>query len=175
MAFFYDRRISAGKHASQSAVACSGDRIPWHLFIFFSAFAGKEACQRNGIFSGGSATKRGFFALCVLCGFTIFGVPLTVGGHSHRPGNRNASHHVCSSVWNCRGSGGDGTLFPQFVVYLPAYVYLMEMVYKAIGDLKTRGFFRKKRRVFSAVSAFAWGIFWGILLETVLNPFVVEN
>ena len=44
--------------------------------------------------------RGSLFILSVLCGFSIFGVPLAVSGISHRHG----SCHVHSAIWICRRS-----------------------------------------------------------------------
>ena len=101
--------------------------------------------------------------MCVLCGVTVFGVPLAFLAVILT--GLEIGTLLTMSVLQFGIAGGVvgmGLLFPQFVVYLPVLMCLMEMVYKESGSLeKTRGFSGKNGSVFSAVSAFAWGIFCG--------------
>lgn len=122
--------------------------------------------------------RGGFVLLCVLCGVTIFGVPLSFLAVILT--GVEIGTLLTMSVLQFGAAGGVvglGLLFPQFVVYLPSLMCLMEMVYKESGGVwKNQGIFPEK-----TTSYFLWCLlltaiyFVGILLETVLNPFVVEK
>lgn len=122
--------------------------------------------------------RGGFALLCVLCGVTVFGVPLAFLAVILT--GLEIGTLLTMSVLQFGIAGGVvgmGLLFPQFVVYLPVLMCLMEMVYKESGGVwKNQGLFPEKTAVYFLRCLLLLGVYFvGILLETVLNPFVVEN
>lgn len=122
--------------------------------------------------------RGGFALLCVLCGVTVFGVPLAFLAVILT--GLEIGTLLTMSVLQFGIAGGVvgmGLLFPQFVVYLPVLMCLMEMVYKESGGVwKNQGLFPEKTAAYFLRCLLLLGVYFvGILLETVLNPFVVEN
>lgn len=122
--------------------------------------------------------RGGYVLLCVLCGFSVFGVPLAFLGMLMTGVEIGALLAVSVLQFGLAGGAvGLGLLFPQYLLYLPFYVYLMELVYQQSRDIwKNRGIFPEHvsgylGRALVILLAFLGGI----LLETFINPFVVEK
>ena len=134
---------------------------------------------RRSLFPGSAATKRRiFFFCCFLCGFTIFGVPLTVAYMLFlgiETGMILALSVLEFGIYG--GVAGAGLLMPQYLVYIPAYFYLAGIVYRqsygiwknyGLVPQKTGAYFRQGITVFLLYTG-------GILAESFLNPWIVEK
>jgi len=122
--------------------------------------------------------RGGFALLCVLCGVTVFGVPLSFLAVILT--GLEIGTLLTMSVLQFGIAGGVvgvGLLFPQFVVYLPSCMGLMEMVYKeSSGVWKNQGLFPEKTTAYFLRCLLLVAVYlMGILLEVMLNPFVVEK
>ena len=99
-------------------------------FYLIRSFAGKDIS--GGAYFLEVLRRRGvFFLLLFLCGFTIFGVPLTVAYMlflGMETGMILALSVLEFGIYG--GVAGAGLLMPQYLVYIPAYFYLAGIVYR---------------------------------------------
>ena len=132
-------------------------------FYLIRSFAGKDI-SGGAYFLEVLRRRGGFFLLLFLCGFTIFGVPLTVAYMlflGMETGMILALSVLEFGIYG--GVAGAGLLMPQYLVYIPAYFYLAGIVYRQTG-----AYFRQGITVFLLYTG-------GILAESFLNPWIVEK
>lgn len=146
-------------------------------FYLIRSFAGKDI-SGGDYFLEVLRRRGGFFLLLFLCGFTIFGVPLTVAYMlflGMETGMILALSVLEFGIYG--GVAGAGLLMPQYLVYIPAYFYLAGIVYRqsygiwknyGLVPQKTGAYFRQGITVFLLYTG-------GILSESFLNPWVVEK
>lgn len=122
--------------------------------------------------------RGGFFLLLFLCGFTVFGAPLSVvyililGGET---GIVLALSVLEFGLYG--GVAGAGLLLPQYMIYVPAYFYLAGIVYRqSYGIWKNYGLVPSKNMSYIRQGAAAFLVYaGGILSESFLNPWIVEK
>lgn len=146
-------------------------------FYLIRSFAGKDI-SGGAYFLEVLRRRGGFFLLLFLCGFTIFGVPLTVAYMLFlgiETGMILALSVLEFGIYG--GVAGAGLLMPQYLVYIPAYFYLAGIVYRqsygiwknyGLVPQKTGAYFRQGITVFLLYTG-------GILAESFLNPWIVEK
>ena len=129
-------------------------------FYLIRSFAGKDI-SGGAYFLEVLRRRGGFFLLLFLCGFTIFGVPLTVAYMlflGMETGMILALSVLEFGIYG--GVAGAGLLMPQYLVYIPAYFYLAGIVYRqsygiwknyGLVPQKTGAYFRQGDHSFSAV------------------------
>lgn len=148
-----------------------------NAFYLLGAFAGKNVSGREYFFQ--VLTQRGgWFLICVFCGVTVFGVPvsvLTILGAGIKIG-AVLSMSILQFGF-AGGAAGLSLLFPHEVVYLIVFFYFMRRVYDlSLNCWKGRGLFPQgiSRYCFDF---FKCGVLYmgGILLEIYVNPWFVEK
>lgn len=142
-----------------------------------SAFAGRGVSGRE-YFLEVLRMRGSYFLLCVLCGFSVFGVPLAVVGMLLLGCEIGALLTMSILQFGLAGGAvGLGLILPQYVIYLPATMYVMALVYEQSLDIwKNHGIFPQKTYRYSVRACGAALVYFGgILLESWLNPWVVEN
>ena len=129
-------------------------------FYLIRSFAGKDI-SGGAYFLEVLRRRGGFFLLLFLCGFTIFGVPLTVAYMlflGMETGMILALSVLEFGIYG--GVAGAGLLMPQYLVYIPAYFYLCRYrIQTIVWDLEklwtcaaeNRGLFSAGDHSFSAV------------------------
>lgn len=129
-------------------------------FYLIRSFAGKDI-SGGAYFLEVLRRRGGFFLLLFLCGFTVFGVPLTVAYMLFlgvETGMILALSILEFGIYG--GVAGAGLLMPQYLIYIPAYFYLAGIVYRqSVWDLEklwtcaaeNRGLFSAGNHSFSAV------------------------
>lgn len=129
-------------------------------FYLIRSFAGKDI-SGGAYFLEVLRRRGGFFLLLFLCGFTIFGVPLTVAYMlflGMETGMILALSVLEFGIYG--GVAGAGLLMPQYLVYIPAYFYLAGIVYRqsygiwknyGLVPAENRGLFSAGDHSFSAV------------------------
>lgn len=114
-------------------------------FYLIRSFAGKDI-SGGAYFLEVLRRRGGFFLLLFLCGFTIFGVPLTVAYMlflGMETGMILALSVLEFGIYG--GVAGAGLLMPQYLVYIPAYFYLAGIVYRqSYGIWKNYGLVPQK-------------------------------
>ena len=175
-ASFYDRSF-CGKCVAESDLENGVETENPGFFLSDPQLCRKRYFRRS-LFPGSAATKRRFFLLLFLCGFTIFGVPLTVAYMlflGMETGMILALSVLEFGIYG--GVAGAGLLMPQYLVYIPAYFYLAGIVYRqsygiwknyGLVPQKTGAYFRQGITVFLLYTG-------GILAESFLNPWIVEK
>lgn len=142
-----------------------------------SSFAGRGVSGRE-FFLEVLRMRGSYFLLSVLCGFSVFGVPLAVVGILLLGGETGALLTMSILQFGLAGGAvGLGLLLPQYLIYLPVTMYVMTLVYKQSLDIwRNHGIFPQKATDYSLRACGAAVVYFaGILLETYLNPWVVEN
>lgn len=114
----------------------------------------------------------------IICGFSVFGAPLAVFGMWILGAYIGAVISV--SILQFGFVGGLislGLLFPQYLFYIPASLYLMKQVWEmSAGIWKNKGLFPDRIGVYMLRSATVCVIYFvGILSECFLNPWIVEK
>lgn len=142
-----------------------------------SVFADKSVSD-TAYFMDVLKLRGGYYFLIAICGFTVFGVPVSVAGTFIF--GMEIGSLLAMSVLEFGLSGGligAGLLFPQYAVYLPVTLFLFGWVYEQSHEIwKNRGLFPQKiRKYMMRVGIGAIGYFGGVLLEWWCNPWVVDK
>ena len=118
------------------------------------------------------------FFLCILCSFTVFGVPLAVGMMLLT--GVKLGMILSMSILEFGLAGGVvslGLLFPQYLFYLPVIFKVLELAYQeSLGIWKNHGIFPRKIKSFllqTVMYTMIYGI--GIVLEWYINPWIVRQ
>ena len=122
--------------------------------------------------------RGGFAVLLFLCGFTVFGVPLAVTYTLILGLETGLILTLCVLEFGLYGGlAGAGLLFPQYVIYVPAYFWLAGLVYRqSFGIWKNYGLVPAKNGLYVRQGMAALTLFFGgILAESFLNPWIVEK
>lgn len=122
--------------------------------------------------------RGGYFLLCILCGLTVFGVPLAVLGMIGAGAELGALFAMSILQFGLAGGVvGAGLLFPQYLVYLPVMFVTMDLIYRESMEMwKNHGIFPQKIYRFGVRSLGCMAAYFaGILLECYVNPWVVEK
>ena len=129
-------------------------------FYLIRSFAGKDI-SGGAYFLEVLRRRGGFFLLLFLCGFTIFGVPLTVAYMLFLGIETGMILALSVLEFGIYGSvAGAGLLMPQYLIYIPAYFYLAGIVYRQSYGIwkklwacaaEIRGLFSAGDHSFSAV------------------------
>ena len=146
-------------------------------FYLIRNFAGKDIS--GGAYLLEVLRHRGvLFLFLFFCGFTIFGVPLSVA-YMLILGMETGLILTLSvlEVGMYGGVAGAGLLIPQYVIYIPVYFYLAGLVYRQSYDIwKNYGLVPQKSRLYIRQGMTAFLVYTGgILAESFLNPWILEK
>lgn len=138
----------------------------------------RERYFRRCIFRRDTAAERRFFLLLILCGFTVFGVPLSVVYMlilGLETGMVLAMSVLEFGLYG--GLAGAALLLPQYLIYVPVYFWLARLVYRqSFGIWKNYGLFPAKNLPYLKQVITAFGVYTGgIMAECFLNPWLVEK
>lgn len=157
-------------------------KLGWKQQAFASAYLlgtfGKQSVSGMEYLLEILQMRGGYFLLCILCGFTVFGVPLAVLGMLGAGAGIGALLSMSVLQFGLAGGAvGAGLLFPQYLVYIPVLFVVMDMVYQeSMGMWRNRGIFPQKISGFALESLLCAAIYFGgMLLECYVNPWVVEK
>ena len=148
-----------------------------HVFYLLGAFAGEDVSGKE-YFLQVLAQRGGWLFICMLCGFSVFGVPvsvLTMLGEGIKTGAI-----LSMSILQFGFVGGAAVLallFPHEIVYLIVFFYFMRQVYNlSLNCWKGRGLFPQGISGY-CLGFLRWGILYmgGILLEIYVNPWFVKE
>lgn len=120
--------------------------------------------------------RGGAFFLSLLCGFTVFGVPIAVLAMLFT--GLGLGMVFSMSILQFGLAGGivaAGLLFPHYLIYIPLWNAVYQMIYKeSMGIWRNHGIFPKKVRDYF-IKAFLYTICYGIgiLLEWYVNPWIL--
>ena len=122
--------------------------------------------------------RGAFFFLALFCGFTVFGVPVAVMAMLFA--GIGIGMVFSMSILQFGLAGGAvaiGLLFPQYVLYLPVWGSVYELVYKeSRGIWRNHGIFPGKIKQYLIKSLWCTILFaLGILLEWYVNPWILRQ
>ena len=140
-------------------------------------FSGQELAG-TGLLLEILKSRGGFWVLCVLCGFTVFGVPLAVGTALMVGTGIGAVLTICILQFGLAGAAvGISLLFPQYIIYLPVLFWLLDIVFEQSRSIwRNQGIFPENPVRYSWNTAVAAGVYFiGMLLEAYINPWVTEK
>lgn len=122
--------------------------------------------------------RGGMFVLMLLCGFTVFGVPLAVLAMVFT--GLGIGMVFAMSILQFGLAGGAvaaGLLLPQYILYIPVWMEAYGMVYReSMAIWRNHGIFPGKVRRYLGNSLLWTGIFGiGIFLEWYVNPWILRQ
>lgn len=120
--------------------------------------------------------RGGFFFLSLLCGFTVFGVPIAVAAMLAI--GLGLGMVFSMSVLQFGLTGGAvavALLFPHYLIYLPVWNAVCQMGYKeSMGIWRNHGIFPQKvSKYFLRTLCYTVGYGVGIFLEWRINPWIL--
>lgn len=142
----------------------------------------KHICSRKyfryRIFKRTHKDPGSLFILSVLCGFSIFGVPLAVAGMLFL--GFLIGTVAAMSILQFGFAGGligAGLLLPQYLFYIPVWMYLMAQVWElSLGIWRNKGLFPGRCRRYLISAGIALLVYAaGILTECYINPWIAEK
>lgn len=176
---FFDR-FSGGKYHTESYLENGMETENPGFFLSDPEFCGERYFRRS-IFAG-SVTTQGstlsFSVFLFFCGFTIFGVPLSVAYMLILGMETGLILTLSVLEFGIYGGvAGAGLLIPQYVIYIPVYFYLAGLVYRQSYDIwKNYGLVPQKSRLYIRQGMTAFLVYTGgILAESFLNPWILEK
>ncbi|MDO4274423.1 MAG: stage II sporulation protein M [Eubacteriales bacterium] len=122
--------------------------------------------------------RGSYFLLCILCGVSVFGVPLAVLGVIILGVEIGAMLTMSILQFGLAGGAvGLGLLFPQYLVYIPVSFFFMALVYQQSLDIwRNHGIFPQKAYRYGTRACVAAVLYFGgIVLESYCNPWIVEK
>ena len=170
--------FSGGKYHTESDLENGMETENPGFFLSDPEFCGKRYFRRS-IFAG-SVTTTGevLFLFLFFCGFTIFGVPLSVAYMLILGMETGLILTLSVLEFGIYGGvAGAGLLIPQYVIYIPVYFYLAGLVYRQSYDIwKNYGLVPQKSRLYIRQGMTAFLVYTGgILAESFLNPWILEK
>lgn len=149
----------------------------WASIYFLCTFAGKDISGLEYLME--ILRYRGsFYLLNVLCGFTVFGAPMSiitllgVGVHT--------GTIMAVSILEFGFTGGIigmGLLLPQYLFYIPSWLYLAEQEWKKSSEIwQNKGLMYGETGKYLKNMGIAFaGYFPGILIECFINPWIINR
>lgn len=119
-----------------------------------------------------------FFCLTLLCGFTVFGVPIAVSAMIFTGAGIGMAFSMSVLQFGLAGGAvAIGLLFPQYLLYLPVWGAVYELVYKeSRGIWRNHGIFPGKVKNYLIKSLWCLILYGlGILLEWYVNPWILRQ
>ena len=122
--------------------------------------------------------RGSFFFLSLLCGFTVFGVPIAVGTMLFT--GLELGMVFSMSILQFGLTGGTvaaALLFPQYLIYLPLWNVVYQMIYReSMGIWRNHGIFPwKVSGYFLKVFLYTMLYGVGIFLEWRVNPWILNK
>ena len=122
--------------------------------------------------------RGSFFFLSLLCGFTVFGVPIAVGTMLFTGLELGMVFSMSILQFGLTGGAvAAALLFPQYLIYLPLWNVVYQMIYReSMGIWRNHGIFPRKvsdylLKVFLYTMLYGVGIF----LEWRVNPWILNK
>ena len=122
--------------------------------------------------------RGSFFFLSLLCGFTVFGVPIAVGTMLFTGLELGMVFSMSILQFGLTGGAvAAALLFPQYLIYLPLWNVVYQMIYReSMGIWRNHGIFPRKvsdylLKVFLYTMVYGVGIF----LEWRVNPWILNK
>ena len=173
---FFDR-FSGGKYHTESDLENGMETENPGFFLSDPEFCGER--YFGGAYLLEVLRHRGvLFLFLFFCGFTIFGVPLSVAYMLILGMETGLILTLSVLEFGIYGGvAGAGLLIPQYVIYIPVYFYLAGLVYRQSYDIwKNYGLVPQKSRLYIRQGMTAFLVYTGgILAESFLNPWILEK
>lgn len=122
--------------------------------------------------------RGGWFFLTLLCGFTVFGVPLAVLSMIFTGVGLGMAFSMSILQFGLTGGAvAAALLLPQYIIYIPVWIEAYGMVYKeSQGIWRNRGIFPGKVSHY-LLNSLLWTLFFGIgiFLEWYINPWLLRQ
>ena len=122
--------------------------------------------------------RGSFFFLSLLCGFTVFGVPIAVGAMLFTGLELGMVFSMSILQFGLTGGAvAAALLFPQYLIYLPLWNVVYQMIYReSMGIWRNHGIFpRKVSDYFLKVFLYTMLYGVGIFLEWRVNPWILNK
>ena len=122
--------------------------------------------------------RGSFFFLSLLCGFTVFGVPIAVGTMLFTGLELGMVFSMSILQFGLTGGAvAAALLFPQYLIYLPLWNVVYQMIYReSMGIWRNHGIFpRKVSDYFLKVFLYTMLYGVGIFLEWRVNPWILNK
>ena len=118
-----------------------------------------------------------FYLLNIICGFSVFGAPLAV--ITLLGSGLYAGMIMTVSILEFGFAGGVigmGLLLPQYLFYIPVWLYSMEQEWKISSEIwRNRGLISGEVSIYlKKMCIAAVGYFLGILIECYVNPLIID-
>lgn len=173
----FSDRFSGGKYHTESDLENGMETENPGFFLSDPEFCGKDIS--GGAYLLEVLRHRGvLFLFLFFCGFTIFGVPLSVAYMLILGMETGLILTLSVLEFGIYGGvAGAGLLIPQYVIYIPVYFYLAGLVYRQSYDIwKNYGLVPQKSRLYIRQGMTAFLVYTGgILAESFLNPWILEK
>ena len=173
----FSDRFSGGKYHTESDLENGMETENPGFFLSDPEFCGERYFRRS-IFAGSVTTQGSTLSFLFFCGFTIFGVPLSVAYMLILGMETGLILTLSVLEFGIYGGvAGAGLLIPQYVIYIPVYFYLAGLVYRQSYDIwKNYGLVPQKSRLYIRQGMTAFLVYTGgILAESFLNPWILEK
>lgn len=121
--------------------------------------------------------RGSWFLLFVLCGFSIFGVPLAIVGMLLSGAEIGAMLTMSILQFGLAGGAvGAGLLMPHTLLYLPVMLFLAKLVYgQSVEIWRNHGIFPRDAGNYLFLAMISGLVYFGgILLEAYGNPWTVK-
>ena len=147
----------------------------WASVYFLSTFAGRDTGSLEYLKE--ILKYRGsFYLLNVICGFSVFGAPLAV--ITLLGSGLYAGMIMTVSILEFGFAGGVigmGLLLPQYLFYIPVWLYSLEQEWLMSSDIwKNRGLLCGKISIyFKRMGIASVGYLFGMLIECYVNPLII--
>lgn len=149
----------------------------WTSIYFLSTFAGKNISGTEYLTE--ILKYRGcYYLLNVICGFSVFGAPLAV--LTLLLSGLYIGMIMAASILEFGFVGGVigmGLLIPQYMFYIPVWLYAMEQEWEMSVEIwRNRGILSQKTGTYMGrMCIAAGGYLLGILAECFVNPWVINK
>lgn len=148
----------------------------WASIYFLSTFAGKDISGTEYLLE--ILKYRGcYYLLNVICGFSVFGAPLAI--LTLLFSGLYTGMIMAASILEFGFAGGVigiGLLLPQYLFYIPVWLYAMEQEWIISAEIwRNKGMLSWKKGDFIVRMCLASGVYLlGILAECFINPWIVR-
>ena len=119
-----------------------------------------------------------YYLLNLICGFSVFGAPLAV--LTLLLSGLYTGMIMSASILEFGFAGGVigmGLLLPQYLFYIPVWLYSMEQEWEMSVEIwRNRGIFSQKAGAYAGrMCIAAIGYLLGILVECFINPWIISR
>ena len=149
----------------------------WASIYFLSTFAGKDI-SGMGYLKEIMKYRGCFYLLNIICGFSVFGAPLSV--ITLIVSGLYTGIIMSTSILEFGFAGGVigmGLLLPQYLFYIPVWLYSMEQEWTMSSEIwKNKGLISGKISIYLQRMTVAFlGYLLGMIVECFVNPWIISK